>query len=321
MIKNKTFILRSLHCRNAESPTVRKERPVFGYIKTVPAELRLREHECYRAYYCGLCRAMGKCTGSCSRLTLSYDFVFLAVVRAWLCDEKPELAHIRCALHPFKRRHAVRNSPTLAYCANASVLLSYHKCLDDLADERGARKWRARLARFGLRGGYRKAKAQEPELDRVIRDRLHALAEYEKRPGTHSADEPASLFGDLMAAVFSAGLTESKARLAAHFGRQIGIWIYLTDAADDYAEDLRRGRYNPYAGLFGAEMTDADRRAIQLSLTEHLADAEQALQLFPQPPCPELRELASNVLYLGMPRTVEQILFPSQATKKEINHE
>lgn len=294
---------------------------MFGYIRTVPTELRLREHECYRAYYCGLCRTMGKCTGACSRLTLSYDFVFLAVVRAWLTGEKPEFERIRCALHPFKHRHAVRRSATLSYCADASVLLSYHKCLDDLADERGLRKWRARLARLVLRHGYRKAKAREPALDRAIGNALHALADYEKQPSTHSADEPASLFGDLMAAVFSERLTGGNARLAAHFGRQIGAWIYLTDAADDYAEDLRRKRYNPYVGLFGSEMTDADRQAIRLSLTEHLADAEQAFLLFPPPPCPELRELVANVFYLGMPRTVERILFPSQATKKEINHE
>ena len=56
---------------------------MFGYIKPLTPELRIREHECYRAYYCGLCRAMGKCTGQCSRMTLSYDFVFLAAVRCW----------------------------------------------------------------------------------------------------------------------------------------------------------------------------------------------------------------------------------------------
>ena len=36
---------------------------MFGYVKTVRGELRIREYEYYRASYCGLCRAMGKCTG------------------------------------------------------------------------------------------------------------------------------------------------------------------------------------------------------------------------------------------------------------------
>ena len=68
---------------------------MFGYVRPHNPELRMRDYECYRAYYCGLCRAMGKCTGQCSRLTLSYDFVFLAAVRCYLADEEPEIKKIR----------------------------------------------------------------------------------------------------------------------------------------------------------------------------------------------------------------------------------
>ena len=96
------------------------------------------------------------------------------------------------------------------------------------------------------------------------------------------------------------------------------------DAADDYAEDRKRHRYNPYIGLFGSEgpdMTDGNRRAIELSLTEILSDTERAFLLFPEPPCAEVREIVSNILYLGMPRTAQRVLFPSHATKKETDHE
>ena len=294
---------------------------MFGYIKTVPSELRLREYECYRAYYCGLCRSMGKCTGACSRLTLSYDFAFLAACRAWLCGEKAETKHIRCALHPLRRRLTVTGSEQLDYCADASVLLSYHKCLDDLNDERGLRRLRARLAKCALRKGYRKAKNRREKLNEAIRNSLADLSAYEKQPDRHSADEPANRFGDLMAAVFSEGLEGSTARIAADFGRSVGKWIYLVDAADDYAEDIRKHRFNPYTGLFGSEMTDGNRRAVELSLTEILCDAERAFLLFPEPPCAEVREIVSNILYLGMPRTAQRVLFPSHVTKKETEHE
>lgn len=294
---------------------------MFGYVRTVPSELRLREYECYRAYYCGLCRSMGKCTGACSRLTLSYDFVFLAACRAWLCGEKPETKRFRCALHPLRRRLTVTGSEQLDYCADASVLLSYHKCLDDLGDERGFRRLRAGLAKFALRGGYKKAKRRHPALDETIRTSLAELSAYEKHPDPPSADIPAARFGNLMAAVFSEGLDGSAARIAADFGRGIGKWIYLIDAADDFAEDIRRHRFNPYTRLFGAEMTDGNRRAVDLSLTEILSDTERAFLLFPEPPCAEVREIVSNILYLGMPRTAERVLFHPHATKKETDHE
>ena len=57
---------------------------MYGYIKAYAPELKVREQEYYRAVYCGLCRTMGKCTGQCSRLTLSCDVTFLALLRLLL---------------------------------------------------------------------------------------------------------------------------------------------------------------------------------------------------------------------------------------------
>ena len=150
---------------------------MFGYIKPLTPELRIREHECYRAYYCGLCRAMGKYTGQCSRMTLSYDFVFLAAVRCWLAGETPEFRKIRCPAHPVRRRRAVELSPQLAYCADVSALLGHHKCLDDLADERGMRRLRARCSGLLLSRAYRKARRRHPELDRAVARELDRLRE------------------------------------------------------------------------------------------------------------------------------------------------
>ena len=64
---------------------------MLGYIRTDAPELRIREYDRYRALYCGLCRHMGKCTGQCSRLSLSYDFAFLAAFRMSLTNETLEL--------------------------------------------------------------------------------------------------------------------------------------------------------------------------------------------------------------------------------------
>lgn len=309
MIKGKAGIAGIFGCPGGD-------KEVFGYIRTVPAELRMREYECYRACYCGLCRSMGKCTGACSRLTLSYDFVFLAAVRMWLAQEPVTTRRFRCALHPLKRRTAVTDSAQLDYCADASVLLSYHKCLDDRADERGFRRFRAGIAMLALRGGYRRARARHPALDSAIRQSLAQLSEYEKRPDAHSADEPAGLFGNLMAAVFSEGLEGACARIAADLGRGIGKWIYLVDAADDFDGDIRKHRFNPYRGVFGNSLTAENRQAIRLSLTEILQDTELAYDLFDSPACPELREIVSNILYLGMPRTADRILFPQHDNQK-----
>ena len=292
---------------------------MLGYMRTATPELRVREQEFYRALYCGLCKHMGKCTGQCSRLTLSYDFVFLAALRMSLTGETVTLKRSACALHPFRRRPMAIHSPTLSYCADASALLVYHKLLDDLADERGLRRLRARLARPFLWGAYRKAKRRYPSLDQTVRQRLSTLSAYEKDPhAPPSADQPALYFGELMEAVFAEGLTDANARIAGAMGRAIGRWIYLVDAADDYAEDRKKNRYNPYLRFFEGEPTPQDWETVRLALTALLCEAERAYVLIDSYTAQELREILSNLLYLGLPQTANKVTCKNHPCEKEI---
>ena len=230
---------------------------MFGYVRVNAAELRLREYECYRALYCGLCKNMGKCTGQCSRLSLSYDFVFLAAVRIALSKEEIKAEKIRCLLHPFKKKQAVLKSEALAYCAHASALLTYHKLKDDLADEKGLKKARAVLSKPLFKKAYKKAKKKHPKLDQKIEAELRALSEIEAdKDAPRSADAPAECFGRLMEAVVSEGLTGVDERIAKAIGRSVGHWIYLIDAIDDYTEDCKKYRYNPFRRIFRDDPTE-----------------------------------------------------------------
>ena len=84
-------------------PLIKKEGSLmYGYVRTHAPELKVREQEYYRAVYCGLCRTMGKCTGQCSRMTLSYDFTYFALVRMALTGSFPAIKARRCLAHPFR---------------------------------------------------------------------------------------------------------------------------------------------------------------------------------------------------------------------------
>lgn len=281
---------------------------MFGYVKPHNPELRMRDYECYRAYYCGLCRAMGKCTGQCSRMTLSYDFVFLAAVRCYLAGEEPQIQKKRCLAHPLRRRKSVMNSPQLNYCADASALLSYQKCKDDLMDEDGWKKLRAVFMTLLLSSAYRRAAKRHPELDRAIAGELKKLQEYEKTEKEPSADVAASIFGNLMQEVCSHGLEGVPKKLAAEIGRTVGRWIYLTDAADDLADDRKKKRFNPYVHVFGDPPTEDDAQTLRVALKAILCETERAFLLMDEPPCPELKEIIANILYLGLPMAADRVL-------------
>ena len=292
---------------------------MYGYIRIHAPEMKVREQEYYRGVYCGLCRTMGKCTGQCSRATLSYDFTYFALVRMALTGKYPAFKARRCLAHPAKRRPMAEPTEDLALCACMSVILAYHKVRDDLRDERGMKRTAATAAapfagslrRRALKRGFSPA-------DAAVADAMEALNRMEaSRPA--SVDEPAELFGELMAALLAYGLEGKQAKLARKIGRHVGRWVYVLDAADDYAEDARRGRYNPLICLYGQggeapSALPADKReSLRVALLCELSELECAFDLLDVPDNPDLDGVLRNILYLGMPKEAERVLSVGEA--------
>lgn len=284
---------------------------MYGYLRTHTPELKVREQEYYRAVYCGLCRTMGKCTGQCSRMTLSYDFTLFALVRMALTGEQITVKARRCLVHPLKKHPMAQSNPDLALCAYASAILSHYKVKDDLSDERGIKRMVAAMAipvtastrRRALKGGY-------GEMDGHVLTAMKRLAELEASR-LPSVDQPATLFGELIGSILAHGLEGNQATLARTVGLHVGRWVYILDAADDYTEDVKRHRYNPLACLYGDSATTLSserRESLRLSLLGELTELEKAFDLLDTSHDPDLGGLLSNILYLGMPREAERVL-------------
>ncbi len=293
---------------------------MFGYVKTDRGELRIREYEYYRASYCGLCRSMGKCTGQCSRMLLSYDFAYLANVRMALCGTKPQFKRRRCPAHPLRRRSMMEYNEQLTYCAAASAILAYEKCRDNVADERGIRRLKARLQCLLLRRMYKKAKRATPGLAEAVRGHLGRLAEQE-RAKQPSVDCVAAIFGDLLADVAAYGLEGDLARLARKIGWETGRFVYILDALEDLPKDAERGRFNPFLLLYGGAVPEEDKQGIKDALIACLMDLETAFDLLPQGEDPTRQEILNNILYLGMPATLDRVLFGVGCNKEETNEQ
>ena len=65
---------------------------MYGYIRPLKPELRLREYDRYRAAYCGLCHALSRRAGFWARFCVSYDMVLPVL----LLPEAPVLCRKRC---------------------------------------------------------------------------------------------------------------------------------------------------------------------------------------------------------------------------------
>ncbi|NLW73946.1 MAG: hypothetical protein GX057_03495 [Clostridiales bacterium] len=284
---------------------------MFGYVRAYEPELKMREYEYYRAVYCGLCRSYGKCAGCLSRFALSYDFVFLALVRIALVGEKSEFEQRRCAAHPAKKRNQMLPNPQLDFCARAAVLLTYHKLRDDISDENGLRRHIAKAALLPANRMRRRAAAALPGLDEIIEAGIGELGRLEAEK-VASVDLPAGVFGGIVEDILSYGLEGKPAAVARQIGRHIGKWLYIADALDDFPEDIRLGRYNPFACLYQNRRPNEEELAgINAALTHELMEAELGFNLIDYG-CDTLRGVISNILYFGMPRRIEEIMKPGQ---------
>lgn len=281
---------------------------MFGYIKPEVPDLRVRDNELYKAYYCGLCRAMGAhiCRGS--RFTLSYDLVFLSIVRSAAAEETPIIAKRRCMAHPLKKRAYVKCTPSLEYSARASAILTYYKVSDDIADTKGVK----RVVKKTLRpyAARCRKKAGLEELDRFIKSELDALQTLESSNG--GAEECADCFGRLLGRVFSYSFGDKDTeRILEAFGYHIGRWIYFVDAADDLEKDKKKGEFNPFAAY-----DPLPAEEIRLATNIDLDEAKKALDLISFKN-KDLFDIIENIIYIGMPGTAEKILSRVSAPEKE----
>ena len=285
---------------------------MFGYVKPVASDLLVREHEFYKATYCGICRSMKKHTGTFSNVTLSYDSVFLALVRmAYIPDLECRTELRRCIAHPAKRRPMLEENEATEYTARAFAILTHYKLLDDISDEKLVKRAAVSLARPIT--SHAVSLADLSDLEAIVADRLAKITELERAKCT-SIDEPAELFGQLLGEIFSYGY-EGEARLVSYeCGLHLGKFIYAADAAEDYEKDAKSGSYNPYVIQYGgAPLTDENKQSIKTGLILECSRIEAAVNLMPFEGKATIENIIKNVIYLGL---VKRIDFLDERKKK-----
>lgn len=261
---------------------------MFGFVTANTALLSPGELTRYRGCYCGLCRALGE-RGQLCRLTLTYDFAFLALLHHAL-EEPPERGgEGRCLRHPLRRQAWWRSDAT-EYAAAMNVLFGYYKLLDDWQDDRnvGARTLAAALA-----PAARQAERDYPRQAEAAARELAALSSLE-RAGIADIDRACACFGRLMGELFVRHEGDHWAPRLRAVGDGLGRFIYTLDALIDLPEDRKRGRYNPLAELSPDE-AKPDR--LYPALTVLLGGAAAA---FEELPIVQDVHILRSVLYSGV---------------------
>ena len=252
---------------------------MFGYVRPAAARLPEEENARFRDVYCGLCHTLGREYGFAARFLLNFDFTLLAIL---LSLGRPMRASCRrCPAHPCKGCRAADASPALSAAAAHSVVLAWWQIQDQIADHGFFAGLRYRAAALLFRRAYRRARQSVPDFDAAVRRRLAELSarEAERCASLDAAAEP---FAALLSELSAAEPDAVKRRILRQIFYHLGRWIYLVDAADDYARDAGSGNYNPlrfrYA-LTGDKLPEEIKRSLGETLDASITQMAGAYAL------------------------------------------
>lgn len=279
---------------------------MFGYIRACKPEMRLKEFEMYKAVYCSLCKELGRLYGPLARMTLSYDFAFLAILNMSLSSDKCSLTRKMCTCNPLKKCQYLSEKSGLEMPASAAMIMLYYKLLDNIDDEKGIKK----VLYLALRGIYskahKKAAKEYPDIENIFLDYIkeQKLLEAEN---CESADRAADPTAKALSKVFEfCSDDETEKRILSRMGYCIGRYIYLLDAACDLEEDVKKGNYNPLKTY--AEDKDYKKNVIVPQLYIAASETAKAFELLD---VKKMKNILDNIIYLGLEETF----------KKELNYE
>lgn len=292
---------------------------MFGYILPLREELKVKDWERFRAVYCGLCRTMGQRCGQLSRLLLSYDFTFLALLLG--ADGGEECC--RCPGAPCRGRRCLGQDKALELAADESMILAWWKLQDQLRDEPALspKGVAARVLSVVYRRAYHRAAARQPGFDQLTEQQLQRLHELEAER-CPSIDRPADAFARILTGVVPKTGDELHDRGMEQLLYHVGRWIYLIDAWDDMAEDLKNGAYNPlvlrYALEEVPEPEGPEERALELTLTHSNNLALSAFRLLDET---RNNPIIENILWGGLPMVRKLVLAGEWRNQKKLLRE
>ena len=63
---------------------------MFGYIVINQSEMKFKEYDVYRSYYCGLCQSLKERYGVLGQLSLNYDMTFILMLLTGLYEPEEQ---------------------------------------------------------------------------------------------------------------------------------------------------------------------------------------------------------------------------------------
>lgn len=283
---------------------------MFGYILPEKPELKIKEYELFKGYYCGVCKSIAKRHGQLPRFTLTYDSTFLALLLSSVLGEDVISKRERCIAHPLSKRSVIRDSKLIDYASDINLILTWYKLQDNWMDEKSVI---SAMGMFSFGKVFKKLHSKYEKKCGIIEQRLQELHDLEKE-SCASMDRASEPFAKLMEEIMDypvASDSEQTGKILRWIGYNIGKWLYIIDAYDDLGKDMAKKNYNPLLLQFEFKNENVDefkeriRQRVEFNLIYTLSEISKAYELLN---IKKNKGLIENIIYMGMLRKTEQIL-------------
>lgn len=281
---------------------------MFGYIGINKPELKIKDFERYREFYCGLCHSLGKRHGLLGQISLSYDATFVAVLLSALYEPVTYRFQSGCVLHPVGKKKYLSNQ-IIDYVADMNVLLAYYKCQDDWQDDKNILK-----LSYGATLKKQAGKVEKRFLHKAkaIMTYLDTIYDLEKKD-IRDIDKLSAAFGGIMSEILDISLKDIGAEDRNRYGDRwkkelkslgfaLGKFIYIMDAFDDVKKDRENGSFNPFVDRYKMGIQDKNSKKEFESYVENLLmmTATEMAKSYERLPIIHETAILRNIIYSGI---------------------
>ncbi|MGY0373080.1 DUF5685 family protein [Clostridium sp. JNZ J1-5] len=275
---------------------------MFGYVAPYKMELKIKDFEKFKSYYCGLCISIKRNFGNLPRFTLNYDMTFLAILLDSLEDHKASYIKSNCIAHPTKQKIIIVDNQSLNYAAFCNVCLTYYKLLDDFQDDSSIK---SKILSSFLNKYLKALDDEQNNIMKYIEKRLMELSTFEKYCySIDSLDRLSHPFADLTGFIISSYIKDPQYKLDLYWlGYNLGKWIYILDAYDDLEKDMCKNKFNAINVTLNTDKLDYNKFK---STIEHRIDfiltncSRECYEYFKRLPIVKNYDLIDNILQYGL---------------------
>ena len=287
---------------------------MLGYVVPEKMNMFMKDYYGYRAFYCGLCKSIGKRCSQLMRINTTYDMTFLNILAHAVTDVEIEMKMGKCVLNMVQKKLIAQNDKLTEKIVDIGTILAHYKCVDDILDDKSLSK--RFIDKAVIKRHYKKARKNYPELDKYISDKYLELAEAEKAKCS-SIDRISHHFGEIMVRIGQTVFEDKYTPKLSNLLYNLGKWVYLADAIDDIDEDFKKKKYNVF--LIDYEYKD------KATFLEEKKDTLEFVMMscynticndFDKIEVKKYEGILTNILWYGMLNSTKELLRRTEKCKK-----